>query len=68
VLAEQAAIKAVAGNVITIGTKKVTMPACLKVTYKGTAKAPVVGYKAEFKGYTLNNVTYATSLIIDNGK
>lgn len=63
-----AAIKAVSGKVITIGTKVVTLPDCLKITYKGKAKAPVVGYDAEFKGYTLNSITYATSLIIDDGK
>jgi hypothetical protein len=63
-----AAIKAVSGNVVTIGTKVVTLPDCLKVRYKGHAKAPIIGYDAEFKGYSLNNVTYATSLIVDDGK
>jgi len=62
------AITAVSGKVLTIGAKTVTLPQCLKVTYKGHAKAPTVGYDAEFKGYTVSGVTYATSLIIDDGK
>lgn len=63
-----AAIKAVAGKTVTIGTKIVTLPDCVAITYKGQAKALVVGYAAEFKGYTINKLTYATSLIVDDGK
>lgn len=64
-----AKLTAVNGNQLTIGSKVVTLLDCAKITYNGTAKAPVVGYDAEAnKGYVLNGVTYTTSIIIDDGK
>ena len=64
-----AKLTAVNGKVLTIGKKLVTLLDCAKVSYKGTAKAPVVGYDADSnKGYIVNGVTYSTSIIIDDGK
>jgi hypothetical protein len=64
-----AKLTAVNGKQLTIGSKAVTLLDCAKITYKGKAKAPVVGYDADAnKGYILNGITYTTSIIIDDGK
>jgi hypothetical protein len=64
----QALITAVGINTITVGTKVITVPKCAAITYKGHATSFGLGYKTEYKGYTLNGITYATSLIVDDLK
>jgi hypothetical protein len=64
-----AKITAVVGNVITISGKQFTVPGCAAITYKGHANSLKTGYDAEVKaGYVANSVTYATKLIVDDGK
>lgn len=60
---------AVSGKQVTVGSKVFTVADCATIVYKGTAKSIVVGYDVEVKkGYALNGVNVATSLIVDDGK
>ena len=68
----QGAVTAVSGTTVTIGKTVVTVPACASITWKGNwtglTKAIRNGYNVQVsKGYVLNGVTTATTLIIDNG-
>jgi hypothetical protein len=64
-----AKITAVNGNSITVGTKVVSILGCATTTFKGHATLYKVGYDAEVKaGYTLNDINYGSSFIIDDGK
>jgi hypothetical protein len=64
-----AKITAVNGNVVTIGTKVVSILDCATIVYKGHATSFNVGYDAEVKvGYTLNGINYGSSFIVDDGK
>ncbi|MGD0961081.1 MAG: putative Ig domain-containing protein [Methylomonas sp.] len=68
----QANVSSVNGANVTIGNTVVTVPACAAITWNGNwsglTKAIRVGYNVEVtKGYVVNGVTTATSLIVDNG-
>ena len=63
-----AAISSVSGASVVISGKKVKTLGCTKMTYKGHAKGLVVGYDDEYKGYSINGLIYATSMIVDDGK
>ena len=68
----QANVTAVSGTTVTIGASVVTVPTCASISWQGNwsglTKAIRVGYNVQVsKGYVLNGVTYATSLIVDNG-
>ncbi len=63
-----AAISSVSGASVVISGKAVNTLGCTKITYKGHAKSLVIGYDDEYKGYSINGVIYATSMIVDDGK
>jgi hypothetical protein len=68
----KANVTAVNGASVTIGTTMVTVPTCATINWQGNwsglTKAIRVGYNVEVKkGYVVNGVTTATSLIVDNG-
>jgi hypothetical protein len=64
----QAVISAVGIDSVTIGEKVVTVIGCTKIAYKGHANSLGIGFDAEYQGYTINSVTYATSMTVDDGK
>ena len=68
----QANVTTVLGSTVTIGKTVVTVPSCAAISWQGNwsglTKAIRVGYNVQVsKGYVLNGVTFATSLIVDNG-
>lgn len=57
---------------VSVGTKSFVVMNCTAITWNGNwsgmTKSIKSGYKADMtKGYVVNGVSYATSLIIDNG-
>lgn len=68
----QGNVTAVSGTKVTVGNTVINVPACATISWQGNwaglTKAIRTGYNVQVSnGYTVNGVTTATSLIVDNG-